>query len=291
MISARTKAAPAAAKRRGVKLGGDRGARLTARARAAGRAAVQERARKAGRWITFHYRAPRSVITAWAASVGGLILQWHQPKKRPRRHSRTRRASASSRNARPQLLVRCTRMVSIPARTLRAGAVLAPEFIARNPVRDQFTALAFSEHGYPPPGKIPPCENTPLIQSLFREHALSGYAPHIGNVRAALGWALLDHGDAAVGSRVVPSIIMKSSGQSFMECHRLCQPMKFDRGKCIPATLPDRIARMYLDMVGEWEHLKCPSRRGQIGCFSSSHLRRAGSALALGSRTIMRWCT
>jgi bifunctional non-homologous end joining protein LigD len=35
MISARTKAALAAAKRRGVKLGGDRGARLTAKARAA----------------------------------------------------------------------------------------------------------------------------------------------------------------------------------------------------------------------------------------------------------------
>src|SRR5436305_2089336 len=45
MISARTKAALAAAKRRGVKLGGDRGARLTAKARAAGRVAVQERAR------------------------------------------------------------------------------------------------------------------------------------------------------------------------------------------------------------------------------------------------------
>jgi DNA invertase Pin-like site-specific DNA recombinase len=45
MISARTKAALAAAKRRGVKLGGDRGARLTAKARAAGRAALQERAR------------------------------------------------------------------------------------------------------------------------------------------------------------------------------------------------------------------------------------------------------
>src|ERR1700730_12679293 len=37
MISARTKAALAAAKRRGVKLGGDRGGRLTAKARAAGR--------------------------------------------------------------------------------------------------------------------------------------------------------------------------------------------------------------------------------------------------------------
>jgi DNA invertase Pin-like site-specific DNA recombinase len=35
MISARTKAALAAAKRRGVKFGGDRGARLTAKARAA----------------------------------------------------------------------------------------------------------------------------------------------------------------------------------------------------------------------------------------------------------------
>jgi DNA invertase Pin-like site-specific DNA recombinase len=45
MISARTKAALAAAKRRGVKLGGDRGARLTAKARAAGRAALQERVR------------------------------------------------------------------------------------------------------------------------------------------------------------------------------------------------------------------------------------------------------
>jgi DNA invertase Pin-like site-specific DNA recombinase len=44
MISARTKAALAAAKRRGVKLGGDRGARLTAKARAAGRKARQDRA-------------------------------------------------------------------------------------------------------------------------------------------------------------------------------------------------------------------------------------------------------
>jgi DNA invertase Pin-like site-specific DNA recombinase len=44
MISARTKAALAAAKRRGVKLGGDHGARLTAKARAAGNATMARRA-------------------------------------------------------------------------------------------------------------------------------------------------------------------------------------------------------------------------------------------------------
>jgi hypothetical protein len=45
MVSERTKAALAAAKRRGVKLGGDRGARLTPKQRAAGRAALQAKAR------------------------------------------------------------------------------------------------------------------------------------------------------------------------------------------------------------------------------------------------------
>src|SRR5262249_15108341 len=45
MISARTKAALAAAKKRGKKLGGDRGARLTAKARAEGREAQRIRAR------------------------------------------------------------------------------------------------------------------------------------------------------------------------------------------------------------------------------------------------------
>jgi predicted ATPase len=42
-------------------------------------------------------------------------------------------------------------------------------------------------------------EHDEIIQSLFGEHDLSGHAPHIGSVRAALGWALSDRGDVAVG--------------------------------------------------------------------------------------------
>jgi predicted ATPase/DNA-binding winged helix-turn-helix (wHTH) protein len=45
-------------------------------------------------------------------------------------------------------------------------------------------------------------EHDEIIQSLFGENDLSGYAPHIGNVRAALGWALSDHGDVAVGTEL-----------------------------------------------------------------------------------------
>jgi hypothetical protein len=40
-----------------------------------------------------------------------------------------------------------------------------------------------------------------------------------------------------------------------IEAHRLCQPMKLDaRGELKPVTLPDRVARMYLDMA-DWHLL------------------------------------
>jgi predicted ATPase len=42
-------------------------------------------------------------------------------------------------------------------------------------------------------------QHDPIIQSVLREDDLSKYAPHIGNVRAALEWALLNQGDIAVG--------------------------------------------------------------------------------------------
>lgn len=42
------------------------------------------------------------------------------------------------------------RILAVPARTLRAGAVLSPEFIARNFARDQLSAFVFSKNGYLP---------------------------------------------------------------------------------------------------------------------------------------------
>jgi hypothetical protein len=51
-----------------------------------------------------------------------------------------------------------------------------------------------------------------------------------------------------------PSAAPLTNHNVVIECHRLCQPMKMDRrGQYIPATLPDRVARMYLDMFGEWK--------------------------------------
>jgi len=67
-------------------------------------------------------------------------------------------------------------------------------------------------------------EHDEIIQSLFGEHDLSGYAPHIGNVRAALGWALSDHGDAPVGIELATWAAPLFFGLSlFKECRGWCE--------------------------------------------------------------------
>ena len=42
------------------------------------------------------------------------------------------------------------RIVAVPARTLRAGAILSPDFMLRNVARDQISAFTFSKNGYIP---------------------------------------------------------------------------------------------------------------------------------------------
>jgi predicted ATPase/DNA-binding winged helix-turn-helix (wHTH) protein len=67
-------------------------------------------------------------------------------------------------------------------------------------------------------------EHDEIIQSLFGEHDLSEYAPHIGNVRAALGWALSDPGDVAVGIELATWAAPLFIGLSLLEeCRDWCE--------------------------------------------------------------------
>ena len=58
-----------------------------------------------------------------------------------------------------------TKILAVPARTLRAGAVLSPDFIARNPIRDQLTATIFV------PGYIPVFDFLSGAMSLIKKDA------------------------------------------------------------------------------------------------------------------------
>jgi predicted ATPase/DNA-binding winged helix-turn-helix (wHTH) protein len=67
-------------------------------------------------------------------------------------------------------------------------------------------------------------EHDDILRSLFGEHNLSGHAPYISNVRAALEWALSDRGDVAVGVELATWAAPLFIGMSLLEeCRRWCQ--------------------------------------------------------------------
>jgi predicted ATPase len=67
-------------------------------------------------------------------------------------------------------------------------------------------------------------EHDEIIQSRFGEHDLSEYAPHIGNVRAALEWALRERGDVATGVELAAWAAPLFVGLSLLqECRRWCE--------------------------------------------------------------------
>lgn len=48
-------------------------------------------------------------------------------------------------------------------------------------------------------------------------------------------------------------VVVLTPNHVVIEAHRLCRPVKLNKnGELYSVTLPDRVARMYLDMVGEW---------------------------------------
>ena len=62
------------------------------------------------------------------------------------------------------------------------------------------------------------------VQSRFGEYDLSGYALHIGNVRAALQWAFSDGGDVSLGVELATWAAPLFIGLSLLEeCERWCE--------------------------------------------------------------------
>ncbi len=58
------------------------------------------------------------------------------------------------------------KILSAPAKWLRAGAILSPDFMARNPARDQLSAFAFSNYGF-----LPGFDFLKGIGSVFKKDA------------------------------------------------------------------------------------------------------------------------
>jgi len=73
------------------------------------------------------------------------------------------------------------KMLAIPAKTLRAGAVLTPDFMIRNLVRDQNSAFILSEHGF-----IPFVDSLKSVGALWKKGPLFQDWVKAGGANAAL---------------------------------------------------------------------------------------------------------
>ena len=58
----------------------------------------------------------------------------------------------------------------------------------------------------------------------------------------------------------LPFAVRLTNNNVVCEVHRYCQPVKIGpEGERTQLTLPDRLAGMYLDMVGEWVYRRLPA--------------------------------
>jgi predicted ATPase/DNA-binding winged helix-turn-helix (wHTH) protein len=111
-------------------------------------------------------------------------------------------------------------------------------------------------------------EHDEIVQSLFGEHDLSKYASHIGNVRAALGWALSDHGDLAVGIELATWAAPLFTGLSLLEeCRGWCERAlaAFDdasRGSRQEMILQEALALSSMFTRGHSDQVRAEYERG-----------------------------
>jgi predicted ATPase len=111
-------------------------------------------------------------------------------------------------------------------------------------------------------------EHDETIQSLFGEHDLSKYTPHIGNVRAALGWALSDHGDVAVGIELATWAAPLLIGLSLLEeCRTWCDWAlaaldDASRGSRQEMILQEALALSTMHSRGQTDQVRAAIERG-----------------------------
>jgi predicted ATPase/DNA-binding winged helix-turn-helix (wHTH) protein len=111
-------------------------------------------------------------------------------------------------------------------------------------------------------------EHDEIIQSLFGEHDLSGYASHIGNVRAALGWVLSDRGDVTVGIELVTWAAPLFFGLSLLEeCRGWCERAlaaldDASRGTRQEMILQEALAQSTMFTSGHSDQVRAAIERG-----------------------------
>ncbi|WP_407158312.1 ATP-binding protein [Bradyrhizobium sp. STM 3557] len=97
---------------------------------------------------------------------------------------------------------------------------------------------------------------------------LSGYDGHIGNIRAALGWALSDRGDPSLGAQLAamaaPLLIRLSF---FDECRRTCQRAlallpSHERGQRLEMLLQGALSYTSMFTTGNSEDVQASLKRG-----------------------------
>jgi predicted ATPase len=113
-------------------------------------------------------------------------------------------------------------------------------------------------------------EHDEIIQSVFDEHDLSGYAPHIGNVRAALGWAQSESGDVAVGIELATWAAPLFVGLSLLEecrvwCERALAALDdASRGTRQEMILQEALAQSTMFTSGHSDQVRAAIERGLV---------------------------
>jgi hypothetical protein len=159
-------------------------------------------------------------------------------------------------------------LLSFPAKVLRAGAVLAPEFIGRNPVRDQIMAAIQSKTGYTP--------GVDFFRGLFHlANPKAGFSPD----RLYANWLSTGGAQAAMVSldrNVLHNVLQEIVGRPSLlkEAGAIATPQEAAQfaarllGRAIEGTLePLRRVSETMEVatrLGEYERaLKQPLKPGQ----------------------------